>query len=540
MISLVKKMILWAVAFSLMPFGQDSITDSKLYAHSAVNARKLLAAAPLPAQSVEIDEQGNIILKEDPKPTPKPVPSSPTPAEPTKPATESPLPATPPPPPAPVNREEILIDNSSPTPTQAPPKDFGGPNRASVRSRVTQVRSLPKEDSQAVVLLRRGDRVDVLQYQGDYYRIRYLIDGDFPVEGWVLQESIQLDEAGQKPIEKMESNRYRPTEREEVLATSPALPSNDLPENVKLPEDKATITSPEEVKKEKRVKEKPAMVFSKDEKPLAKSDSPWKWTAGVRLGYSQYHDAISTQNTAGTTNQFLEYTLEGFSIEALGGFSYPLHSFLVGARAHYNFTLYDSEVSDLAGGVSKSSVLAQLHDFGVAGFASRRFDFKKFSLEPELEFGANYQYLSLNSLRDLTLNQTVLFGHGMIYMTVAATPRAYLPYDLILEPELKLTLFQSFTEYPTALLVKKTSTTPAEYMRTGQPKTGSMLLSYGGSLAYSLAKMGYENSRLRAFGYISDFSKKFSSTGNRAGIRTENAKTKTDIIRAGLGYEYQF
>jgi len=519
-----------------MPFGQDSIIVSKFdvesYARNGVSAQS----------AVEIDEQGNIILKEDPKPvapkpapieTPKPLgdPGGVTLPERIQPAAD--VPEKP--------REEILIDNTNQGSAKPPPKDLGGPNRASVRSRVTQVRSLPKEDSQAVVLLRRGDRIDVLQYQGDYYRVRYLIDGDFPVEGWVLQESIQLDAAGQKPIERLDSNRYRPTEREVGVAPTSQLPSGDLPENVKLPEDKMSKTTTEEIKKEKRVKENPAMVFSKNEKPReSKNNSPWKWNAAVRLGYSQYHDAVSSKNSAGTTTKLLDYTLEGFTMELLGGLTYSLHSFLLGVRGHYAFTFYDSEVSDVAGGVSKSSVLAQLHDFGVAGFANRKFDFAKFSLEPELELGANYQYLSLNSLRDLTLNQTVLFGHRLIYLTVAAIPRAYLPFNLILEPELKLTLFQTFTEYPTSLLVNKTATTPAEYMRTGAPKTGSMLVSYGGSLAYPLSSMGYEHSRIRAFGFVSDFSKKFSGTGNRAGIRTDSASTKTDIIRAGLGYEYLF
>jgi len=506
-----------------MPFGPDSIIDSRIFA--ADSKEEASPRREAIGQSVEIDAEGNIILQETPEAA-APAPPAPSP--------QSVEPKS-------AKREEILVDDVNSESTKAPPIEFTGPNRGSVRSRITQVRSLPKEDAQAVVLLRRGDRVDVLQYQGEYYRVRYLIDGDFPVEGWALQESIQLDAAGQKQIEKLESNRYRPLERESSRAIETQLPTSELPETVKLPGDKAPASDSDDFKKEKRVKENPAMVFSSDEKSRQpKMASLWNWEAGVRLGYSQYREAVTTKTAAGASAKFLDYTFEGFTIEALSGFSYAIRSFLVGIRGHYAFTLFDSEVSDVAGGVSKSSVLAQLHDFGIAGFASHRFNFSKVSIEPELEFGANYQYLSLNSLRDLTLNQTVLFGHGLIYMTAAATPRTYLPYGVILEPELKITVFQSFTEFPTSLLVKTTASTPAEYMRTGKPKTGSMLFSYGGSLIYSLKEAGYENSRLRAFGFVSDFSKKFGDTGNRSGIRTNEAKTKTKIIRAGLGYEYRF
>jgi hypothetical protein len=258
------------------------------------------------------------------------------------------------------------------------------------------------------------------------------------------------------------------------------------------------------------------------------------------LGYSRYGESVSTLNAANQRVDFLDYVFEGISTQLMAEISHPYQDYFWGGRVRYQFSIYDSEVSDLTSGVAKSSVLAQLHDTSLGGFIHRRWNFKRFSLEPELELNVGYQFFSLNSLRDTTLNQTVLFGHTSLMINARITPRVYLPWNLVFEPELLVTLYQSTTEQPTDLLIPAQGTNPAEYMRTGSPKSQSFLLSYGASFLVPLEKIGLENSRLRVYGYLADQSKKFSGTGNRAGILTRGAETKTDILSAGLGYEQRF
>lgn len=519
MILAVKRIRLWKNQYLVILLGCASTISFEILRLSPIYAQD--QDESVTSEAVEIDSDGNIILK-------------------SKPATEvaSPLSTEPSAPEKPVSTEEIIVDDS----VRSTPEEFAGPTRGRIRSRLAQVKTQPQEKSQSVVLLKRGDLIDVLALTADHYRVRYLIDGDFPVEGWVLQESVQLDDVMAKPIEQQTLNPYRPSHKKEVETTSPETTLKELPEIAQLPvgtvhEQKSQ--SLDLLNKKKTLDSEPPNTLS-DEANKQKTSSNSRWSGQFSIGYSRYSESISTLNSNNKRVPFLKYAFEGLGLDLLGQWTYPLQLFRLGLRGRYFFHFYDSEVGDKKLGVAPASVLAQLHEAQLGALIQRKWDFQRFSLEPELEVGASFQLLSLNSLRDTTLNQSVLFGHQKIRAYVRAVARAYLPGDFILEPEISLLLFEKLSEQPVDLLIPAANGSAAEYMRTGVPQGQKFLLTYGGSFVFSLRSLGLADSRLRIYGIMSDQSKKFSGTGNRAGIATREARSSGKMISAGLGYQHTF
>ncbi len=421
------------------------------------------------------------------------------------------------------------------------PQDFAGPTRGRIRSRLAQIKTQPQENSQSVVLLKRGDLIDVLALAADYYRVRYLIDGDFPVEGWVLQESVQLDEVMARPIEQQKLNPYRPSPKQEVEATNPEATLKELPEIAQLPEGTAQEQKSQALDlldKNKNPNSESSNTLSNDHNKTASSNS--QWSGQLSFGYSRYSESISTLNSSNKRVPFLKFALEGLGLDLMGQWTYRLRLLSLGLRGRYFFHFYDSEVGNTKVGVARSSVLAQLHEAQLGTLIHRKWDFKRFAVEPELEVGASFQLLSLNSLKDTTLNQSVFFGHQKIRAYARTVLRTYLPGDFILEPEVSLLLFEKISEQPVDLLIPEANGSAAEYMRTGVPQGQKFLLTYGGSLLFSLRSLGLPDSRVRIYGTMSDQSKKFSGTGNRAGIATRDAKSSGKMISAGLGYQHTF
>lgn len=483
---------------------------------------------------MEIDEEGNILLKGEPsKPSPPPAPA---PVPPPQPTPGPPVPSMPMPAPAPTTSPAPAPSPTLPSPQ--PIQNLKG--SALVTTRTAEIKREPRLDAQNVVLLRQGDRVELLQEQAGFARVRYLLDEEFPLEGWMLLESLQLNSDVIR-LPRSEQN-YRPEAR--ALDTAPGateLKTEGLVQDVTLPEEKAIKPNGTDSLQSKRApKERPALRLPESTKAPRAWATDWRFSTNLLMAYSQYSESLTTQTSSETPVKFLDYSFEGFAAQFYFGAETDWNGFILGSRLGYEYSLYDSEVNDMAGGVTASSVLAQMHDISLRPYMSRRFDFSKISVEPELELSLHYQYLGLNTLRDLTRNQTVLFGHQMYYLDAKITPRLYLPYKLLLEPFLAITLFQIFTESPTELLVEATDEDPAEYMRTGAPKTSSFLLTYGASLAYPLEFMGWKNSSIKAFGQYRDISKKFSELGNRAGIQTDRVTSKTHILQAGIGVEYGF
>lgn len=402
------------------------------------------------------------------------------------------------------------------------------PLEAVVVSRLAQLRVEASDQARLLVLLRQGDKLELLESKNSYFKARYLLENQFPVEGWILADQLQIFQDGNLiKINKPKEQAYKaPTNRDKAQTKVEDFPEVELKENIELPKNPLTNSSNLEVQASNQE--------TSSKKPSPKRRGAWAWTSSLGLGWSRYEESLSTKiNGKEAEGSFLDYQLDGLKISlALGAFR-DFNQFSGGIRGRYAFSFYNSSVSAANFNIESADVLAQFHQANLEAYGFRAWTFKKFEFEPELAIGPQFQFFSVNQLRERKLAHPVLFSDMAVFLNTNLKPKLHTPYNLVLEPYLALIFFYYFVEGP----IQRTKDGD---IRTGRPSITTFLFHYGLNLAWEMKQLGLEDHWLRLSYLVEDYSRAFSGEGNRAGLKTEDVKSKLKLQSFSLAYEYRF
>lgn len=429
---------------------------------------------------------------------------------------------------------------SSPELETAPQK-LSNETEARVSTKTLQVRRGMEPTSDPVVLLKAGDSLTVLATSGAFSQVRYYIDGDFPVEGWVPSEGIKMISAQTEEPAELSRQAYEPNQTEESVVTSvQEVPQEELPESVELPEeidlkkfpDPTRIPSTAGVREDQK-KSSPSLQLEPQKR---QADRDWQYQLGFNLGRSTFKEALSSQ---GDSQEFLSYKIQGLLLEAQGKATHALKAYQTntGLTGSYTFNFYDSSVGGGNTNVVPSSIQAQRHHLRIGGFLEKDYQLHRlFIFNPEAQFNLHFEYFATNQLRTTglgTINFPVLFGYWAFYPSLDFIPRLYLPYDFQFSPLLSLILIYMFDELDT-------QTVGTNLVGTGKADKSFFGLKYGFDLLWNMRSLRLENADLRLGFHMTDIDRKFKGNGNRAAIAVQNGKSNISISEIQLGFEYQF
>lgn len=400
---------------------------------------------------------------------------------------------------------------------------------------------LPDPKSDLVLVLKQGDFVDILETNEAFVRIRYKIDGDFPVEAWFPKDALKLGNQTEVAAARKEA-LYAPLES--PLASPPkTLEAESFPETRALKRSLNLPPSPST----SSTAAASTTLFSQEKKasPRPLRISGWYNDLEASLGIHQWSESLKTQKADGSyyDTAFLKYDLNGIFLSLRDELGYALPWGKVGAQGSYSFTYFSDSVTPQNEEIAQSSIQAQFHEIQISGFVRKKPLLlpRGFQFEPEahLIFGA--QIFQINQLRDISptnpnrLGQPVLMNLYRYSADLKLMPSFRMPYRFTLSPELGLTLMAFFYETPTLK-----ATTEAESIRTGTPQMSSLLLSYGAKLRWQMDDLGMSRSELFVDFSMRDLSRKYSGEGNRAGMKTKGVQTSNTLMKLALGYQYQF
>lgn len=494
--------VVWTIAFSaLVPFEVQAQGD------------------------FEIDDEGNIILldKKDEAPGKKPPPKRVAPPKKQKPS------------PAKVRVRKRTRSK----------KRLVQEIKAVIIAKTAQVKRDPSPQSTNVVLLRAGDKIQVIQQGENLSKVKYLLEDQFPVEGWLPNaafRTLKTNEAAPGPLETQE---YTPESRDQKVITQvQQIPSEELPEQAELPDrlkraERLPDRKPSSTNRRRPISSEPFRL-----KERGTQTNPWFGSFGIFAGINEFKEKVSTLDANDNRANLVNYKISGpqFGFKSFYGYQYPEYRF--GGRLDYAITLFDTTIGGGSSNVGGSNIQAQLHDAKLGAFGSKRWNFKKwgydFGLEPEAQLSFNFQMLDTNQLltnaldsNGNSLNFPVLFGYQAYYSMLEITPRAYLPFRFVLEPRLGVTLFYMFTELDTRDFGAQGQ------LRTGKPAMSMFDLSYGVDLSWNLAPLRVPG-QIKAGVHSNTFNRKFSGAGNRAARATRSAKSKIETFVYTFGYDYLF
>lgn len=496
------------------------------------------SAGSLSAQSdgkLKIDENGNLILDQNQKPledspentTTKSSPIETKTSEDAKPETEI------------IQPDRGLQTPESTKPLTVTETTYDKPKPASISARVVKATRSPNPNSDLVVLLREGDRIEVLAETIDSFRIRYLIDRDFPVEAYVPREAVRDVKGGEIKPERLAEQSYTPKPQEEKVTTQVTeLPQEALPEHIQFGlqgkgRSEFNLSNKEEDENSlnaTKAKAGPSFLegFARD---IQNKD--WLYEAGASFGRSSFGETVKTK---GQTSNFLDYDMTGLLFAAQSRATRQHREWPYGFLAEYSFGFYDAEVGGTGTGVVSSSIQAQKHSLNLGGFINKDYPLKyKILLQPELGLKLNFSVLTTNQLRtdSVTNSFPVLFGYWSASPRLEFVLHSYLPYNFRISPFVGADLYYYFKEL-------NTQSVGSSLIGTGNPKASFMNLNYGAELAWNLKSLRLENADILFKMNFSNISRKFSGNGNRAGIATEDAKSKISINDLEFGLRYLF
>ena len=258
----------------------------------------------------------------------------------------------------------------------------------------------PDKSSTAVFHVKQGETLKVLELEGNFTKVRYLIDGEFPVDGWILSDALSKRVVSTAELPQIEARQeqYRPDPYKNSQSVEEEYPSEKLPEPVEI--DSVT---PAEVKKGER-KRRPfrRTVYESEE------TSRWKPMIRTFAGFRTWEESLKTKHPSTGeffASSFLDYELTGFNIGFNGDLGYELGSFLLGATAGYSVTFFNNNVGPNNPNITPSSAQGFLHEATVGPFLRWRIQLTRdWAFEPEAQLLGTYQYLSVNQLRDIDPN----------------------------------------------------------------------------------------------------------------------------------------
>jgi hypothetical protein len=383
-----------------------------------------------------------------------------------------------------------------------------------------------------ILQLRQGDRVEILEDQNGILKIRYRIDGDFPVEGYITKEAVS---------ETVAADSLKPpsVQYEALAKESPTTQQSELSGLQNSQVLQPNITSRSELK-------------SKPVRPATKRDpGPWLFEVQPRMGLDYWSESLTTKYTADqtkATEPFLEYEMAGIQMGVSGraGYQWPT-KWELGVFGSYGISFLRGSVPGASNTfdpqIEPGNVKATLHDLQMGPYFRRPYLLTRgWSVIPEIKILGGLHFFQTNQLQskaDATENvpsQSVLYSYISFLGDLEVSPEVQMPLSFFAKPNLRVNLFQSFSEGPTT----EAGLADEDKLRTGSPKSKAFLLSYGITAGWRADSLGMEVLQLSASWQHRDLSKAFSGRGNRAGMATLDAESTIVVNSFSLNVDYLF
>lgn len=405
------------------------------------------------------------------------------------------------------------------------------PLKAFVTSVIASVTREPNPDSDLVVQLKEGEGVEVLETEGTYSKIRYRIEGEYPVTGWI--PTAVLSKPG--------ANSPRFSEQGQAYVSESKFSENtelkDFPD-LKMTEKVILPTNAQKLKMDPKKIEPPAPPPISNWKPFGLANE-----LTVSLGFQSWQDDLTTKQTSGAyfSGPFLKYELRGPTLEVRDEVLYKLSDrpLSFGGLIQYRFTFFSDSIDANNSEIAQSGIQAQFHEVEVHPFVRASYSLSEgWTLEPQLGPSFGFHSFVTNQLRDMSptnpnrIGQSVLFGVSAYYLKAEFRPQVRSPWNLRFLPILSMNFFYSFSEYP--------SSSDPQSIRTGSPNGGSIAFSYGGEMGWNLKQLRNPNAELVFKALFQTFPRNYSGAGNRAGEQTLDVKAEASTALYCLGYQYLF
>ncbi len=416
------------------------------------------------------------------------------------------------------------------------------PIPAIVLSQQLDVYSAPSTGSLRILQLKQGALLEVIGSEGGFARIRYRLEGEFPVEGFALEAGIRRNASpDQIPLIQSKQQDYEAKNLlEPVTEAAPlvnALPS-ESPDASLIPKPKARESM---------------LIVSK---PKKRSQNRLRAEGHFGLGFQTLAEDLTTKpsdSNSYATEPFLSYEMSGVLFDLNGRMTYRASdSVELGLHLNYDFTVFRGSVaapsSSLSPNIDESNVQALMHEVQSGPYVRYEYRLnKRFAIEPELSLLGAYQLFTTNQLKtndDLApglQGQSVLMNWQIMQVLPKLSVNLRMPNELLLRTHLALGVWTSFSESPTTTTdANGVALAEEDMIRTGAPSSAPMGINYGAQLNWNLKRLGVETMGLIAFFNSRDVSRTFSGSGNRASMLMKDTKTSTRILNFGIGAEYLF
>lgn len=414
------------------------------------------------------------------------------------------------------------------------------PERAQVSARTANVLNEAKPDALSILQLKQGDQVDVLGRENGYAKVRFRLEGDFPVEGFILEGALS-SKLGAESL-AAGSQAY-----EKSGATAPEMEAKELP--------RAPLTEQPKIDIQPRgTLDGRSTAQVEESKPWLRQAGPWVYEGHGFVGFTFLEEAFTTKVEATqvyATEPFLKYEMQGVTLAARGRIGYKFNKLEVGGYGSYDLTFFRGSVPTASAtfnpGINKTNVQALMHELKVGPYVRYPFLIAKgWSVRPELRILPSVNLFSTNQLKSFdnvspgVPGQAVLYSTTNISVMAELAPEVSMPFDLILTPKVGATFFTILMEGQTVNSSAGVALADADKLRTGSPKSPGLLLHYGASLAWNAKRIGAETINVALTYAVTDVSKKFGGLGNRAGVKMIDTKSSSTSTFMGLGIEYLF
>ncbi len=412
------------------------------------------------------------------------------------------------------------------------------PETATIVATTAKVTREANLESPLIVQLKKGDFVEILELQQAFAKIRYKLEGDFPVSGWIPLSALRRGSFALNSKGPLDQPYSPDSEQKKTYETKvESFPDQKFAEKVVIPKsDKRSFTL--------KSGEAPVEIIQQKPVAIARERLGFYQELDAQMGLQQWEDKYSTQKTDGSyyDSPFLSYDFTGLAIGISDELGMRLPEYTYGGKLSYQFTYFSESVDPSNDEIEKTNIQAQAHEIQGYGFMRKTF-FLKYGIrvEPEAQVGFGTNIFLTNQLRDISptnpsrLGQPVLMNLYQIFAKLNLLPAVYVPYDFKITPELGIILFNYFFEGPVL-----NSADPTTSIRTGEPEIGSLLLSYGGRVGWTMKKLQMPNSEIFAAIRIEDFSRSYSGAGNRAGMITNDVKSNSTSTTYAVGFHYNF
>lgn len=418
----------------------------------------------------------------------------------------------------------------------------GGSTAAVVLSQQLDVFSAPSTSSLRILQLKQGTPIEVIGSESGFAKIRYRLEGEFPIEGFALEDGIRrnIPENQIKALQPKQQNY----ESEETV--EPVIEAAPLPDTLPSESPDASLLP--------KPKERESLFIVS--KPKKRSQNRLQYEGHFGIGFQTLAEDLTTKpsdSDSYATEPFLSYEMSGVLFDLNGRLTFRATTSLeLGLHLSYDFTVFRGSVAapsaSLSPNIDESNVQALMHEIQSGPYA--RFEYrlnKNYSIEPELSVLGAYQLFTTNQLKtndDLSpglQGQSVLMNWQIIQLLPQVSLNIRMPNELSLRTHLALGVWTSFSESPTTTTdANGVALAEEEMIRTGAPSSAPLGLNYGAQVNWNLKRLGVETVGLVAFFNSRDVSRSFSGVGNRASMLMKDTKASTQIYNFGIGAEYLF